>query len=629
MFNPQRPSVSDLLRNFSQENSMDEPEQPNGPITASKHKKPKWTVLVYLAGDNNLTANCITVLQQLEAVKYKEDICVLACFDSNTPWPKGSRYLAINCNLKKDNDDLDWAIHNDLIRPQDREHKLHVPDFCRPAALDEGQNATPLTRTNVAEGLIRFLKWATKMHSDSDHLMLIFYGHGPVVGGQTFLARENPPSSLQFGDLQLVLKDFFGEKKRIDILAFQNCVMNGIETAYEVQDYADYLIGSQGLVLAAGWPYEKLISHVVNEPDASPKEIAEKMLKSCARHLIDFTVMDRSSEQAVTDLSKLRGENNVTDAILKLVGAMKRGLTYDEVASPDIFDFPQIIDAIRLARLEAQAFWGETFVDIYDFCERLLKTCNRVLLSNRAVIRNLNLPKEVEEKLQETELTKRLRKIGECCVVVMDCIKEMVPYSYYIGSELQYSHGLSIYFPWSWPVEPYSFTQVGSEFVLKTGFEIYKDYSFVRASGWASFLKDFYRATLRKVRRAERNFTINGINENVPTGMINEHIVAPALVLTPSTLQKSDSNTGPADANIWSNVKNYPRRNYVSVPDCARKVETGNCQRVGSDKYPDKNSPPVSYLGWNVCDLLADVIKKQLPDGEYEKRPDVDAKNSG
>ena len=50
--------------------------------------KQKWTVMVYLAGDNNLTANCISVLQQLETVEDDDSICVLACFDSNTPWPK-------------------------------------------------------------------------------------------------------------------------------------------------------------------------------------------------------------------------------------------------------------------------------------------------------------------------------------------------------------------------------------------------------------------------------------------------------------------------------------------------------------------------------------------------------------
>ena len=34
-----------------------------------------------------------------------------------------------------------------------------------------------------------------------------------------------------------------------------------------------------------------------------------------------------------------------------------------------------MVDAVRLARLEAQAYWDETFVDLYDFCELLLRRC--------------------------------------------------------------------------------------------------------------------------------------------------------------------------------------------------------------------------------------------------------------
>src|SRR5687768_15728689 len=94
---------------------MDENGKPKDQTTVQCEPKKTWTVMVYLAGDNNLTSNCITVLQQLEAVKYTKDVRVLACFDSNTPWPKGSRYLAINGKWHTNEKDLDWEIYNDLI----------------------------------------------------------------------------------------------------------------------------------------------------------------------------------------------------------------------------------------------------------------------------------------------------------------------------------------------------------------------------------------------------------------------------------------------------------------------------------------------------------------------------------
>jgi hypothetical protein len=41
-------------------------------------------------------------------------------------------------------------------------------------------------------------------------------------------------------------------------------------------------------------------------PKAEPEEISRKLLKACARHLLDFSVMDRSSEQSVCNLARLQ-----------------------------------------------------------------------------------------------------------------------------------------------------------------------------------------------------------------------------------------------------------------------------------------------------------------------------------
>jgi hypothetical protein len=577
--------------------------------------------MVYLAGDNNLTSNCITVLQQLEAVKYRRDISVLACFDSNTPWPKGSRYLAINGKWRKNNKNFDWEIYNDLIVPKDRDHEITTPDLCS-YKKPKGRR---MQRTDVAEGLKRFLHWAMRNHRRSDHYMLVLYGHGPVVAGKTFLARENPVSSLSMTDLPRVLEPHFGgRRQKLDILAFQNCAMNGVETAYEVKDQVKYIIGSQGLVLSYGWPYERIVSALVDNPKDSPLDISKKILKACARHLIDFSVMDRSSEQSVCDLSKLRTRNNITDAIRELGKELRKYLHFKEVGKRRVLEYPVICDAVRLARLEAQTFWGETFVDVYDFCERLLKKCNQTIRVNYELVRNLKTDgalmtpdHALESGIRETELVQHLRKIIQCCRRVMKRVKEMVPYSYYIGSELQYSRGLSIYFPWSMPGAPYSFyyRQKHKEHVLVTAFETYSRYSFVEDAEWADFLKDFYLATLRKVRRADREFIMRDATESLSLGVVREEIKAPSYVLTTEFMRKTDATGPEVDLDVWSNVKNYPGRNYVSPADCPLTVDTEGRHSQGRGDYRNRNSPPISYLGWNICEFVADVIARKPVNG--------------
>ena len=587
--------------------------------------KQEWTVMVYLAGDNNLTANCISVLQQLEAVKYDDSVCVLACFDSNTPWPKGSRYLAVNCRRRKINNGLDWEIHNDLIPPDERGHAFRPPSFCDDnAAVGEGQR---MSRPEVAEGLRRFLNWAMKQNTRSKRNMLILYGHGPVVAGQSFLARDNPPSSLLLGDLKKILAEYFTPENKLDILACQNCVMNGIETAYEVRDQVKYMIGSQGLVLATGWPYEKIIGALVDKPTAPTNEIATKLLKACAKNLIDFSVMDRSSEQSLCNVDRLlhgRAENgtNIVKAVYRLVYAMKKGLQFHRHKERGL-RFPEICDTIKLARLEAQAYWGEVFTDLYDFCERLVKKCNEAVVLQSRLLKTMGYDGEASARFKQTELLEILREIIKAAINVMDEIAGTKPRdgkpktmgiveeSYYIGSELQYSHGLSIFFPWTLPSEPYFFTKSGNEWVLRTAFETYCEYDFATESKWSEFLEAFFKATLRKVRRSEREFYLRS-DGNLDEGLVAEHIHAPSEMLA-IDLQKSSSDTGKSDPEVWSTVKNYPRRNYLSPTDCARKLERAGRKPAGCQEFQQHDQPPVSYLGWNISGLVADVIGALKP----------------
>jgi Clostripain family len=576
----------------------------------AKREKPRWTIMVYLAGDNNLTTNCISVLQQLESVKYLgEDVCVLACFDSNTPAPKGARYLAINCKRNKVDTQFDWEIHNDLISPDMRgpDHTIDAPDFCKPDSKIKGRNT--VYRPVVAEGLKRFINWAVEHHKESERYMLILYGHGPVVAGQTFLAKENPPSSLRLEDLQGVLNRHFGRnrKRKIDILACQNCVMNGIETAYELKHHANFMIGSQGLVLAQGWPYEKMIGAVVEDPSAATPVIARKLLKACARHMLDFVVMDRSSEQSLCDLRCLRENDNLTTAIRNLVIALKRGLQFDRKNDDVELRYPSICNAVRLARLETQSYWGETFVDLFDFCDRLIKSCRDVDAIKTSFLEEMGLD-VTDLPPNFKKLAEQINRIVSCCLKIQHEVRKTIPESFYIGSELQYSYGLSIYFPWSLPGAPYFFKSRGTQgkhYSLKTAFETYRGYTFVESSRWDDFLKTFFQATLRNVRRAPRSIELKSTS-TLSLGLVEDF--EPQQELITIDLQKSSSDTGKVDHEIWSNVKNYPRRNYLSPADCPRKIETAGSQKPGSAIFRNPKSPPVSYLGWNISGLVAEAI---------------------
>ena len=570
--------------------------------------KTKWTIMVYLAGDNDLTSHCVSVLQQMEAVKYRDDVCVLACFEASTPWPKGSRYVVVNCKHRKIKKVFDWELHNDLIAPSGGRSS----SFCRTSKNGHPQS---IPRTTVAEGLRRFLNFSIKHHSQSERFMLVLFGHGPIVAGKTFLASDNPGSFLRLEDLQDVLKEHFGDdKRRLSILAFQNCVMNGIETAYEVRNHADYMIGSQGLVLATGWPYDKMIHSIVERPYAATKTITRKLLKVCARSMLDFTIMDRSSEQSACNLAALRDTKTARTAVRRLSTALIKALAFKLDDRKRQLVYPQIADVVRLARLEAQSYWSETFVDLYDFCERLIVKCSDVAKTENLLLQQLELNGTSTQKLVNSELLRMTKHVIRCSIRVLQEIRELVPstHTYYIGPELQYSHGISIYFPWTLPVAPY-FSKPSrdqKEFELQTAFDTYSKYSFVRDSGWADFLNAFFRATLRNMRRGNRTFSLKNNLSTLEDGLIDEQNEVFHGAVLSSDLQKSSPDTARVNDDVTLTIKNYPRRNYLSPVDCPRKIAVAKSVEPGSRGFKDPKSPPVSSLGWNFPTLVTEVIRK-------------------
>ena len=593
----------------------------------STNRNPKWTILVYLAGDNDLASHCVSVLQQLEAVKYRDDICVLAAFESNTPWPKGSRYVAVNCkHQEKSEEVLNWDLHNDLISLKGSNGHLH--SFC-----DTHRNGHhSIVRPTVAEGLRHFLNWSIHNHANSENFMLVLFGHGPIVAGKTFLAAENPASFLRLEDLQDVLSDHFGgHKRRLSILGFQNCVMNGIETAYEIRNHADYLIGSQGLVLAMGWPYDKMIKAVVAQPDAHPDVIVRKLLKVCARNMLDFTIMDRSSEQSACNVAALRDSSTITTKLRHLSKALIKATEFEfDKKGRRVLVFPQIGDALRLARLEAQSYWSENFVDVYDFCERLIRKCDDLVKAQNMLLKKLGVNGRSYTSLVNSDLLQMAREIIACSIAVMSEVKELVPkkYSWYIGSELQYSHGLSIFFPWTLPIAPYFSKEArnGKEFELQTAFDTYSKYSFVKDSGWAEFLLAFYRATLRNVRRGDRTFTLKQNLTELDNGLVDEQYEVFHGAVYSSDLQKSSPDTGRIDGELTLTVKNYPRRGYLSPSDCPIKMSEAALE-PGSPKFKKATSPPVSPLGWNFPTLLRELIRK--PPRRRKQKPVPAAASNG
>jgi hypothetical protein len=149
-------------------------------------------------------------------------------------------------------------------------------------------------------------------------------------------------------------------------------------------------------------------------------------------------------------------------------------------------------ELILLAHCESQSYWNESYTDLYDFCRCLQKGCN------------------TREERYGTDAL--LTSLGSVCGAVISELEKdrssqfskLVVFSEHFGSKYQYSHGLSVYFPWAAPVED------PNEKVL----ENYAKYRFTtdfkadprddsKDQSWLSFLQSYFTATRRPSRIEE------------------------------------------------------------------------------------------------------------------------------
>ena len=65
----------------------------------------------------------------------------------------------------------------------------------------------------------------------------------------------------------------------VDIIAFKDCFMCTLETAYELKDVATFLVASPGIVPIEGWPYEQMLASLAasNDPAVAARGIVDEL----------------------------------------------------------------------------------------------------------------------------------------------------------------------------------------------------------------------------------------------------------------------------------------------------------------------------------------------------------------
>jgi len=444
----------------------------------------EWTIMIYMAGDNNLAVDMAYAMEQIKSVADAGENTpnLFVYYDGNSP-----AIPTLYCDFSEPGKPR-------YVRSYKVEDKLH------PVTPKHNENAADM------RSILNFIDWCVNKveveHNGSvtkgrraDKYALIFSGHSLGFQDIGLFKDESSGKSMNMKDFFTALKstvnseeyDFDDEIEKIettllgqklDILGFDSCVMGMLEVGYQFNKVAKTMIASEGSVPSAGWTYAKILGCLAQEQNRSlaTRDVAELFVKKFIRTQDEYTVGGVSVDMAAWDLSQF-------ESLVSSFEELSKALL-ECFEDPESRIYRQMERVILYVHWKCQSYMYDQNVDLGDFCELLDRECG-----------------EVEGELGGGKDTKLLKDVRVACRKVLDELKNAVILSGFSGGGYQYSNGVSVFFPWS--REAYEVSRKNYESLSFTKKAKQKRLS------WTGFLKKYlYEVSLRKVEPVPANVSV-------------------------------------------------------------------------------------------------------------------------
>lgn len=325
-------------------------------------KKP-WTIMIYMAGDNDLNSFCWRDLAELKSVGSSDALNIIVQIDT------------LRAKLTRR-----YYVTKKQTRQKDVVQTLKETDTGDP---------------KVASA---FFEWGIRNYP-ADRYLVGFWNHGsgidetdvyagtrargaPVSRAKARVAASHPVRRALFSTTRRQIlgrrtraiayddsaKDFLDNKELatvlantataaghpVDVLGLDACLMAMVELAYEMRANAGVIVGSQQLEPGDGWPYNKVAGAIAANPSITARELASRIVRE---YVASYT--DDSVTQSAVDTSAVAA---LARSVSELAAALIAGL-----------GDANLYRAIDRAVKAAQRFDTKDFVDLGSLASLLAK----------------------------------------------------------------------------------------------------------------------------------------------------------------------------------------------------------------------------------------------------------------
>lgn len=349
---------------------------------AAPNAKAKWTVMLYMNGDNNLDEFAVADFEELSRVRYDPRVNVVVQLDRSGVGP---------------GDDGRWG----------ETRRFHLRRNLRPTRSDALPGFKEESNMGDPATLASFVSWA-KASYPAERYMLVIWSHGdgwrrpdeessrgaraPTVEERRRAVAEaeallnagrltdsklaslnlqlssvetqfrtisedetNGSDKLYVREIEDALGGLFEGGRGLDVIGFDACLMQMVETGYAMRKVADVMVGSEELEPMDGWRYDAWVQALADSPDMEAAAVGMLVVESYRAHY--------EGRRPDTTLSAVRlaGVDALADAVSALSKELMRSLDRD-------------LAAVKRARLSCRVFApqrGYHGVDLHHFCKQL------------------------------------------------------------------------------------------------------------------------------------------------------------------------------------------------------------------------------------------------------------------
>ncbi len=310
--------------------------------------KRQWTFLIYMAADNDLEAEAIKDLNELEGVNYEDEpLSIIVLLDrsprydnTNGNW-SGTRLYEIQ---------TDTAGVDGIIRSKEL--------FCPELAI--GSDNLANLNTADPDTLSKCIEYVKKYY-DADNYGFIMWGHGTGWRGGGGEAGNTKAFAIDETSSSYMTNAEFGQAidgKGLSVAGFDTCYGGLLETAYEIKESAQYMIASEGSVPASGWDYRSLFSSFL-ENDLSASSFGDAAVTQFKNQYAGV----QKSVISVIDLSQIQAVKNKFDDFSSQAAA--------QVISSSIRSNMLSIILDQTLNYSQSSYPCELYVDIYSLSKKL------------------------------------------------------------------------------------------------------------------------------------------------------------------------------------------------------------------------------------------------------------------